>query len=70
MKTMILVKGKKLFDPRTQDWKVSDNPALQFADIMSNHYKLFDEENFWQKIAAMADWCEEKDFKVNTHSII
>lgn len=58
----MLVRGKKIYDPRDETFKVTGNPALVMADLAQNGHFItpweFDED-FWKKIAKLADFCEE-----------
>ena len=55
-----LVKGKKLYNPRTEAYEFSDNPALALNDYLLSEYGLGDEEgNVDQaKLISSADLCD------------
>jgi len=61
------LKGIKIYDPRDNSWKVSDNPALVIADlacrgVFKTSWRLDKalDNSFWDKIAILADFCDEK----------
>uniref|UniRef100_A0A6M3LI81 Putative structural protein n=1 Tax=viral metagenome TaxID=1070528 RepID=A0A6M3LI81_9ZZZZ len=66
----IMVSGVKIYDPRDNTWKVSDNPALIMADLAYRGYlktswrldKVHDNP-FWAKIGILADSCDS-DLKI------
>jgi len=57
------IDGARIYDPRDNQYKISDNPALVMADLAHRRQIItgwsFDVE-FWKKIAALADFCDEK----------
>jgi len=54
------VEGIKVFDPRDNEWKVSDNPALIFGYFVTKKQGALVGEGFWPGIAKWADWMDEK----------
>ena len=58
-------KGMKIYDPRKNQWVISDNPALVMADLACRGDlvapwrldKALD-NTFWDKIEMLADFCE------------
>jgi len=54
------VDGIKVYDPRTDERVVSDNPALILGYMVEKTGALVG-EGFWPGIARMADFCEGKD---------
>ncbi|MFA7521270.1 hypothetical protein [Shewanella sp.] len=63
------VEGKMIFDPRDCQMKISDNPALIFADLVikqpmlvSRYANEGNNVEFWDFIREMATWCEEQDY--------
>ncbi|MEW5802664.1 MAG: phage tail protein [bacterium] len=67
----LLVKGKKVLDPRTGIVSWSDNAALCFYDFVTNdRYGVGMDSSFWDagidgNIASVATWCEEKNYLLN-----
>lgn len=65
------IDGVKIYDPRDKQFKVSDNPALVMADLAQRKIVLtpweFDDD-FWQKIAKLADFCDSLPSLVRTFS--
>ena len=62
-----IVDGVKIYDPRDNSWKVSDNPALVIADlacrrIIKTKWRLDKalDNSFWDKISILADFCDEE----------
>jgi hypothetical protein len=62
----IEVLGVKVYDPRDNSWKVSDNPALVMADLacrkeLKTNWKLDKVPGnfFWDKIAMLAEFCDK-----------
>lgn len=48
-----------VFDPRDQQWKESDNPALMLAQHMMTMYALPTSEVDWTKVVTDADFCDQ-----------
>lgn len=63
----VIVKGVKIYDPRDNSWKISDNPALIMADLADRGVikppwrldKALDNP-FWDWIGEIADVCDQK----------
>jgi len=62
-----IVDGVKIYDPRDNLWKVSDNPALVMADlacrgVLKTGWRLDKalDNFFWDKIGELADFCDDK----------
>lgn len=61
-------KGKKLkkdiaqnvYDPRVKFNVHSDNPALILAEIMLKLKYIDSTEDFWENIAILADYCDQR----------
>lgn len=49
---------ESIYDPRVGINVVSTNPALILADLIKDHIERTD--GFWQDIAKLADYCDEK----------
>ena len=59
------IDGVKIYDPRDNSWKISDNPALVIADlacrgVFKTSWRLDKalDNSFWDKIAILADFCD------------
>lgn len=51
-----IIKGRKLYDPRTGLWAYSDNPALALLDVLTN--PLWGTPYTVLGAAELADWCD------------
>jgi len=62
MKILAQVQGKKIYDPRDGELKVSSNPALVMLDLASSgHLKtdwVLKDDIFLSKIKMLADYCD------------
>ncbi len=66
------VEGIKIYDPRSNSWEVSDNPALILGHLISCKYIITSirtdkalDNPFWDRIEDMADICEKEGWKGN-----
>lgn len=50
--------NQSVYDPRVKFNVISNNPALILANIVKDHIES--DEDFWQKIAVLADYCDQK----------
>lgn len=54
-----LVKGRKVYDPRTTNTAWSDNPALVLADFLTNSTFGAGRTIDWTTVSTAADFCDE-----------
>jgi len=52
--------AQSVYDPRVKFNVFSDNPALILAEIMTKLNYINPTEDFWQNIAVLADYCDER----------
>jgi hypothetical protein len=52
--------SQEVYDPRVKFNVFSDNPALILAEIMTKLEFITPTEDFWQNIAVLADYCDER----------
>lgn len=63
-----VVKGRKVYDPRTGNTAWSDNPALCLYDFFTNErYGVGIPASFWDEdsVKDVANWCDDKGYKFN-----
>ena len=62
LETTIILEGVKVYDPRDNIMKVSDNPALVYADLLNRYGKSehLNDETFWLTVINMANYCDSK----------
>jgi len=61
------VEGVSVYDPRSNAWVISDNPALIMADmacrgLIKTSWRLDKalDNPYWDKIGELADYCDRK----------
>lgn len=65
-----VVVGLKIYDPRSNSWIASDNPALIMADLLCRGFiktslrldKALDNK-FWDRIEEMANTCDREGYR-------
>jgi len=62
-----IYEGVKVYDPRTNSYRSSTNPALMMADLLCRDIIKADirtdkalDNPFWDKIEFLANFCDEK----------
>jgi hypothetical protein len=52
--------AQSVYDPRVKFNVFSDNPALILAEVMTKLNYVESNEDFWQSIAILADYCDQR----------